>query len=131
MSARGSTVVLLLSLALAPPVAAEPKWERVDTPNFIVMGSVGESRLRAIGTQFEGFRDALTRLLSSGVTRTAVPTVVVAFGDERSFQPFKPVFEGKPVDIGGLFVARQHVNYILIGPQRVTDALRPVFHEYT
>ena len=44
--------------------AADQKWTRVDTPNFIVIGTVGESRLRSIGAQFEGFREALTKLLS-------------------------------------------------------------------
>ena len=91
---------------------------------------MGESRLRMVGTQFEGFREALTRLLSSRVTTTAVPTVVVVFPDEKSFDPFKPVFQGKKVDIGGLFVPRQNINYILIGPDRGPDALRAVFHEY-
>ncbi len=52
------------------------------------------------------------------------------FPDDKTFDPFKPVYQGKKVEIGGLFVPRQDVNYILIGPDRGPDALRSVFHEY-
>jgi len=122
----------VLALTLASDVAvADAKWSRVDTTNFIVIGAAGEQRLRAIGAQFEGFREALTRLLSSNVTRTAVPIVVIAFPDQKSFQPFKPVYQGKTVDVGGLFLPRRDVNYILLGPDTTSDALRPVFHEYS
>ena len=118
-------------LTVAQVAAAETKWTRVDTANFIVIGAAGEPRLRAIGAQFEGFREVLTRLLSSNVTRTAVPTVVIAFPDQKSFQPLKPVYQGKAVDVGGLFLPRRDVNYILLGPDTTSDALRPVFHEYS
>jgi hypothetical protein len=111
--------------------AADATWSRIDTANFIVIGTGGEQRLRALGSQFEGFRDVLTRLLSSNVTRTAVPIVVIAFPDQKSFQPFKPVYQGKAVDVAGLFLPRRHVNYILLGPDTSSEALRPVFHEYS
>ena len=121
---------LVFAVLLPRSAAAEPKWIRVDTPNFIIIGAVGEGRLRSIGTQFEGFREALSRLLSSRVTTTAVPTVVVVFPDDKTLDPFKPVYQGKKVQIGGLFVPRQDVNYILIGPDQGSDSLRSVFHEY-
>jgi hypothetical protein len=121
---------LVFAVLLPRSAAAEPKWVRVDTPNFIIIGAVGEGRLRSIGTQFEGFREALSRLLSSRVTTTAVPTVVVVFPDDKTLDPFKPVYQGKKVQIGGLFVPRQDVNYILIGPDQGSDSLRSVFHEY-
>ncbi len=132
MCVRRILPALILCLALAPrPSSADPKWSRVDTPNFIVVGTQSEASLREIGKQFEGFREALTRLLSSAVTSTAVPTLVVAFPDDKTFQPFKPIYQGKAVDVGGLFVPRSHVNYILLGPDRGGDSLRPVFHEYS
>src|SRR5690349_8451865 len=132
MSVRRILRILIVCLALTPrPSSADPKWSRVDTPNFIVVGTQSEASLREVGKQFEGFREALTRLLSSAVTTTAVPTVVVAFPDDKTFQPFKPLYQGKPVNIGGLFLPRSHVNYILLGPDRGGDSLRPVFHEYS
>jgi hypothetical protein len=71
---------LVAVLLFARAGAADQQWSRVDTSNFIVIGTVGESSLRSIGTQFEGFREALTKLLSSSVTTTAVPTIARAEG---------------------------------------------------
>jgi hypothetical protein len=122
-------VLAVASLLIARHTGAEPKWIRVDTPNFIVIGAHGESSLREVGKQFEAFREALTRLLSSAATSTAVPTVVVAFPDDKTFQPFEPQYQGKIVRVGGLFVARSHINYILLASDRGSGSLRPVFHE--
>ena len=128
----GLAIVCVACLAVVQAeVRADTRWTRVDTTNLIVIGGIGEGRQRVIAAEFEGFRDALTRLLSSNVTATAVPTVVVMFPDEKAFKPFKPVYQGKAVGVGGLFVPRRDVNYILLGPDTTPDALRPVFHEYS
>src|SRR4051812_8934116 len=116
---------------MMPGVAADARWSRVDSANFVVIGAAGEPRLRVIAAQFEGFRDVLTRMMSSNVTSTAVPIVVITFPDEKSFRPFKPIYHGKAVDVGGLFLPRRDVNYILLGPDATSETLRPVFHEYT
>jgi hypothetical protein len=123
--------LILAVLTLAVHLDAAPKWSRLDTPNFIVIGTGSVSSLRELGKQFEGFREALTRLLSSAVTSTPVPTVVIAFPDDKSFEPFRPVYNGKPVELAGLFMPRSAVNYILLGPNHGMEELRPVFHEYT
>jgi len=126
---RVTLAVVLLTLVAASASAAT--WTRVDTPNFIIIGATGKSALQDIGRQFEGFRAALTKVLSSAITATPVPTVVVVFSDDKTFEPFKPVYEGKTVDIGGLFISRRNINYILLGPNRNVENLRPVFHEYS
>jgi tetratricopeptide (TPR) repeat protein len=131
MASRSLGAALLLCSITISHASAQPRWSRVDTPHFVVIGTGSEKRLQTLGAQFEGFREALTRLLSPTATSTAVPTVVVAFPDDKSLKPFKPVYEGKTVEIGGLFVARSDVNYILIGPQITPDSLRNVFHEYS
>jgi tetratricopeptide (TPR) repeat protein len=127
---KRAILLLLLCMFAGRPVHAAPKWARVDTPNFIIIGAVGESDLRAVGKQFEGFREALGKLLSNAATATPVPTVVIVFPDEKTFDPFKPIYEGKPVRIAGLFLPHPDVNYILLGPNRGLENLRPVFHEY-
>lgn len=128
-----STAILMnLALGCAGAASAEPKWIRVDTPNFIVVGTGGERRLANVGAQFEGFREALTRLISKTAVSSPVPTVVIVFPDDRTFAPFKPTFQGKPVNVGGLYASQPHINYILLGPAHGSeDDLRGVFHEYT
>ena len=113
----------------ARPLYADPRWSRLDTPNFIILGAQGEPSLREVGRQFEGFREALTRILSATVTATPVPTIVVVFPDDKSFLPFEPVFEGKMVDAGGLFVPDRTSITFSFGPNRGGDNLRAVFHE--
>ena len=60
-----------------------------------------------------------------------MPTVVIVFPSERAFTPFKPIFQGKPVAIAGLFLRGQDANYIAVVADSNQDGLRVVFHEYT
>ena len=117
-----------LCVTLAAPAGAE--WRRVDTPNFVVIGDAGAGTLRDIAVRFEGFRETLSRVLAPHATATAVPTVVVVFPSDRAFTPFKPLFEGKPIRLAGLFVGGRDINYIALVADGRPDRLRVVFHEY-
>lgn len=122
-------LTILGTLAAASPCAAE--WHRVDSPNFVLVGDVSVGSLRDIAVRFEGFRETLGRVLSPNATGTAVPTVVLVFSSDRAFTPFKPRFQGKPIEMAGLFLGGKDVNYIAITSAAATDdGLRAVFHEY-
>jgi tetratricopeptide (TPR) repeat protein len=127
--ARAIGVVGLL-LCLTVVVPAEAQWRRIDSPNFVVMGDVGESNLRDVAVKFEAFREMLSRLLGESLIATPVPTVVFVFPHDRAFTPFKRMFEGKPVEAAGLFVPRRDINYILIVSDGRPDRFRVVFHEF-
>lgn len=129
MRIRACAAVLCLAACLAPaPVAAE--WRRLDSPNFIVIGDASERDLRKIAAQFEGFRETLGRILSANVTATAVPTVVVVFPHDRAFTPYKPVYNGKPVNVGGVFYSGPDTNYITLVNDGREGRLPVLFHEY-
>lgn len=128
--ARAIFVVLSLAAVVAPAFA-EPRWIRVDTPNFIVIGASSERQLANIGAEFEGFREALTHLLSQTAVSSPVPTVVIAFPNETTFEPFRPRYHGTTVNVGGLYASQASINYILLGPPHGDDDLRSLFHEYT
>jgi hypothetical protein len=121
-------VFFVLLVGGAAPSAAE--WRRLDSPNFIVIGDVGANTLRDIAFKFEGFRETLGRVLNPQVTATAVPTVVIVFPHERAFRPFMPKYQGKTVEVGGLFASNQDVNYIALTSSGGDEALAVVFHEY-
>ena len=74
MAPRSLGAALLLCSITISHAAAEPRWSRIDTPHFVVIGTGSEKHLQTVGAQFEGFREALTRLLSPTATATAVPT---------------------------------------------------------
>ena len=120
---------LVLAGGLARPVFAE--WRRIESPNFMVVGDVSAGELREIARRFESFREVLARVLTEKVIATAVPTVVVVFPSDRAFVPFKPKFNGKPVELSGLFLPRRDVNYIAMVRDWDEDTMRIVFHEYS
>jgi hypothetical protein len=122
-----AAVTLVLCTLAARPCAAE--WRRVDSPNFVVVGDVSVGTLRDISLKFEGFRETLSRVLTDRVTGTAVPTVVLVFSSDRAFTPFKPKYQGKAIELGGLFLGRPDINYIALSNSS-HDGLRVVFHEY-
>jgi len=127
LALRVITAACLLT-ALATPAAAE--WKRLDTPNFVVVGDVSVGDLRTIARKFEAFRDTLSRVLAPGATGSAVPTLVMVFPSNSALTPFKPRFNGKPVDATGSFLPRQDANYIAIVRDLDENSMRLVFHEY-
>jgi tetratricopeptide (TPR) repeat protein len=124
------TVLLALLSCLSAASRAEAQWRRIDSPNFVVMGDLGARDLRDIAVKFEAFRETLSRVLTERAIATAVPTVVIVFPNDRAFTPFKPRFQGKPIDVGGLFVPRQNINFIAIVSDGDPRRLPTVFHEY-
>ena len=125
--ASGFIVAFVVSV-LATPAGAE--WKRLDTPNFVVVGDVGAGDLRTIARNFEAFRETLSRVLTQGATAAAVPTMVMVFPSDNAFTPFKPRYNGKPVELTGLFIPRQDANYIAVVRNLDEHAMRIVFHEY-
>ena len=94
--------VLCLAVAaflFAGVATARAEWRRLDSPNFVVVGDVGAADLREITRRFESFREVLARVLTEKAVATAVPTVVLVFPSDRAFTPFKPKFNGKPVEL--------------------------------
>lgn len=122
--------LLILALLTIAPTPSAAEWRRLDSPNFVIVGDVGAGALRDIAVKFEGFRETLSRVLSDRVTSTAVPTVVIVFTSDKAFTPYKPKYQGKAVDVSGLFLAGQDVNYIALLAGGDEEAMRVVFHEY-
>jgi tetratricopeptide (TPR) repeat protein len=52
------------------------------------------------------------------------------FKDGRALAPYRLVFEGKAVDVGGYFLARPEANYVAINADPRGDARSIVYHEY-
>jgi thioredoxin-like negative regulator of GroEL len=125
---RLSVIATCVLLAAAPAEAAE--WTRVETPNFIVYGETGERRVREVAEEFERFRDALARVISGAGAPAAVPTVVVVFESARSFEPYVPRYNGKPIKLGGYFFASDDMNIVALADGDRENSLRTIFHEY-
>ena len=109
--------------------AAAP-WVRVETANFVVYGDAGETRVRDVAQEFERFREALGRVIPGAGATAAVPTVVVLFGSERAFEPYRPRYNGKAVALGGYVLSSDDMNVVALVDGDRDEALRRIFHEY-
>ena len=123
--------VAAFALLVAQPAAAAPKWLRLDSRSFVVVGATRESTLRDIASHLEQFRDVFGRVLPANRGLAALPTIVIVFPDERSYKPFWPEHEGKSNATAGVFVRGPDVNYVSVNAEYGEQVYRLVFHEYS
>ena len=119
--------LLVLTVAVRADAA---QWVRVETPNFVVFGEVGEKRTREVAAEFERFREALGRVLAGAASRAPVPTTVIVFDSARSFEPYRPLYNGKPIDVAGYFSSDGDINRVALALEDRERGLRIIFHEY-
>ena len=140
-------ISVLLALLVAAPHYSSPSqtfltagalqtrdnWRSVRTNNLFVIGNTDSESLRQVAAWLEFFHAAFERLVSRSIAPSSVPTTVVVFRDEASFMPFKPLYQGKPLNLAGYFQAGDDMNYIAIQfdpSERQRDAYSTAFHEY-
>jgi hypothetical protein len=126
LRALAAAVILL---TLPAPLRAE--WVRVESSNFVLYGEIGERRTRDYAREFERFREALGRAVPGATPRTAVPTIVYLFENARSMASYRPLYNGKPVELTGYFVSDGAISTIMIAASEREQALRTIFHEYS
>lgn len=130
---RALVAVLALLLA-AQAAAAKDTWTSVRSQNFSLVGNASEKEIRQVATRLEQFREVFTKLFPKLNFNTPVPTTVVVFKNDGAYKPFKPLADGKPVEVAGYFQPGQDVNYITLTPERAGGAENPygtIYHEYT
>ena len=127
---RIATSLLLLTGMLVSPTAAWAKWTRISSQHFVFVGDASEREIRDIALRLEQFREVVGRVLSDAVNSTPVRTVVVVFQNDKSFTPFKPEFQGRPVAVAGYFVGMEDANYIAVNAEQDSEAYGVIFHEY-
>src|SRR5262245_29428643 len=118
-------------LAAMPPPAAGADWLTLQTPHFNVIGDASQRDLREVALRLEQFREVLGRALPRFVDdENSPPVVVFVFKNDKSYDAFKPRFNGKKVEVGGYFVGGRDVNYITLQVEQRDRAYPVIFHEY-
>jgi FimV-like protein len=110
---------------------AKGSWRSVRTNNLFVIGNADPETLQQVATWLEFFHAAFGRLVSRSVFDSSSPTTVVVFRDDASFVPFKPLYQGRPLNLAGYFQPGEDLNYIAISldpGERVSYST--AFHEY-
>lgn len=127
-------VAALAVLLAAQAVSAKDTWTSVRSQNFFLVGNASEKEIRQVATRLEQFREVFTKLFPKVNFNTPVPTTVVVFKNDGAYKPFKPVADGKPVEVAGYFQSGEDVNYITLTPERAGGVEYPystIYHEYT
>jgi hypothetical protein len=96
----------------------------------MVYGNAGEKRVRDVAAEFERFREAMSRVLPKAGSQAAVPTIVVVFDSKRSYDTYRPMFNGKRVDVSGYFQPTEEQNLVTLSLEDREQAFRILFHEY-
>jgi tetratricopeptide (TPR) repeat protein len=126
---RSPVIGVVLAIAVGS-AGADERWTEVRSPNFHVVGNAGGHAARRTAGRLEGFRSAVAQVLP-GQPLADSGTTVVLFKDAASFRPLLPLYQGKRVKLGGMFVSGPDRSYMALDIDAGDDALRTVFHEYT
>ena len=126
-----SGLFLALAFVTLCSDVASADWTRLQSANFTFVGDASERDIRRVARQLEQFREVMLRALPSRPGSPPAPIVVLVFANNRSFEPFKPKFQGRTVEVAGFFRGGQDVNHIAINGALGDAAVRTVFHEYS
>src|SRR5438874_9901637 len=127
----GVLLVLACAFALSARPAAAAVWTILQSSNFIVLGDAGERSLRDVALRLEQFWAVIGRLVPRVKLSASVPTIVVVFGSDKTYEPFRPRYQGKSVQVSGYFVQAADANYVTLTTNTDDDGFRIVCHEYT
>ena len=110
---------------------AKDRWTSVRSNNFFLVGNASEEDIREVAIRLEQFRDGFARLFTGFRFNSPTATTVIVFKSNAAFDPYKPVYQGKPGNVAGYFQSGQDVNYITLTTERLSDdPFHIIFHEY-
>ena len=128
-------LICVLVMTVAATVGSEvelPKpsqrWIDVRTANFRFFSNAGKVATRRVAVDLEELRAVLGELTDFDL-QSPIPTFIYVFKNDRSFRPYKHLYEGEPAAVSGYFANREHANYIAINADS-SDASDIIFHEY-
>jgi tetratricopeptide (TPR) repeat protein len=122
-------VALPLLADIAPPSERE-KWIAIDAGDLQIYSSAGERETTSIATNLLRMREAIGRVTQLKV-RSAVPTRVFVFRNDRAMAQYADVANGRHAQISGLFLGATDGNYILLDAGAAGGIDRVVHHELT
>ena len=135
LSMRRVVAGLIVSLLLlARPSSAFAGWTRFASEHFLFIGDVSENDLRKRREPPRAVSRHHRPRLSVGPDDRRVaprpaplPTIVLVFKNDRSFAPFRPEFEGRPVEVAGYATSSEDTNYIAVNAAPRRRCLRHHF----
>jgi tetratricopeptide (TPR) repeat protein len=125
-------LALVVGLLAASTSSFSADWTRVQSAHFRLMGDASEADIKTIAVRLEQFRDTFGVIYPTlAEDENAPPMIVFVFKNTKTWEPYRPRFNGKAVDLGGYFLSGRDVNYIALTADAADVALPVIFHEYT
>jgi hypothetical protein len=127
--ARLHTILLALTLGAAAVLGPDTGWTRAATEHFVVSGDAPAADIAQLAARLETLRGVLLETLPRIDDRSILPTFIIAFGSERSFEPWRSA--GGTVDAYAFH--EPFMPCMVLRSQRSSageDAVRVVVHEY-
>lgn len=121
--------LLLFCLFCPRALAGDAAWSEVSSPHFSVVTDAGDERGREVATRFEQMRAVYAALMSNAKVNTPIPLDIVAFRNSKEFRQVAPLWNGKPVQLAGLFQPGDDRCFILLD-MSIGNPWKVVFHEY-
>src|SRR5215204_5222865 len=116
-----------LSAAASLVVSAKDDWLKIQSKNFQLVGNANEKDLRRVATKLEQFRYVFTQLFPRMNFNSPIPTRVVVFRDNKSYEQFR-IIEWA----AGYFQPGEDINYIVLTAEgNDSRNYTTIFHEYT
>jgi len=120
----------VLALSAVPlAFAGDAAWIEIKSPHFSVVTDAGEKRGRETAMRFEQMRAVFGTLLTKANVNIPIPLQIVAFRNSREFRQFVPLWNGKPVQLAGLFQGGEDRSFIMLD-MSTENPWSVVFHEY-
>lgn len=114
-----------------PAYAEKETWIKVKSKHFTLVGNADEKQIRKVGAELEKFREAVSRLSGIWQRRFSPPVTVFVFKDSESYEPFKPLYQGKPAEVSGYLQTNSDSAYITLTTDwRRQNPESVIFHEY-
>ena len=136
MKVRRSGLIITISLACfvlltAAPAAAKDKWINLTTKNFNIVSNADEGGTRKLALKLEQFHFVFSNIFNLPLERS-IKTTVMVFKNESSFDPYKPLYNGKPANVAGYFQGGEDENLIVMDISANQERpMSVIYHEYT
>lgn len=125
----GRSLLLISLFLLTGLTQAQEQWREVRSPNFTVYTNGGDKRGREVALRFEQMRKIFGTLILRDKVNINVPLSIIAFKDGRGLKQVAPLFNGKPVELAGVYYKGEDKHFIALDLS--SEAGYPVvFHEY-
>jgi tetratricopeptide (TPR) repeat protein len=128
------TAIMLSCMAAvlaATPAQAKDKWINLTSKNFNIISNAEDGGTRKLAMKLEQFHFVFSKIFNLPLERP-IKTTVMVFKNESSFNPYKPLNNGKPANVAGYFQGGEDENLIVMDISANQERpMSVIYHEYS